>query len=157
MQGGHEVLALDTGLLLSTPKITKLPLTDVVVKTVENMASSQSFKSLKFQNRRGEPIYDVSLIAGVDYEANLDANLDPPNAPDEVAKDQDADKEDQDDDSNDSESDDNTGVENWDKDDEDLEIESNPKIHQENAKYGDGEEVRDLEILHSDEEKSVDS
>ena len=58
----------------------------------------------------------------MDYEANLDANLDPPNAPDEVAADQDEDKEDQDDDSNDSESDDNTGVEHWDKDDEDLEI-----------------------------------
>ena len=144
-------MALNTGLLLSTSTVTKLPNTDVVVKAVENLAYSQGFKSLKFQNHRGEPIYDVSLIAGVDYEANLDANLDPPNAPDEVAEDQDEDKEDQDDDSNDCESDDNTGVENWDKDDEDLEIESDPKIHQEDVKYGDGEEVRDLEILHSDE------
>ena len=112
-------MALNTGLLLSTFTITKLPIIDVVVKAVENLAYSQGFKSLKFQNRRGEPIYDVSLIAGVDYEANLDANLDPPNAPVEVAADQDADKEDPDDDSNDSESDDNTGVENWDKDDKD--------------------------------------
>ena len=112
VQGGHEVMALNTGLLLSTSTVTKLPITDVVVKAVENLAYNQGFKSLKFQNRRGEPIYDVSLTAGVDYEANLD----PPNAPDEVADDQDADKGDQDDDSNDSESDDNTGVENWDKD-----------------------------------------
>ena len=89
-------MALNTGLLMSTSKVTKLPITDVIVKTVENLAYSRGFKSLKFQNRRGEPIYDVSLIAGVDYEANLDANLDPPNAPDKVAEDQDADKEDQD-------------------------------------------------------------
>ena len=98
-------MALNTGLLLSTSKVTKLPITDVVVKAVENLAYSQGFKSLKFQNRRGEPIYDVSLIAGVDYEANLDANLDPPSAPDKAADDQDAEKEDQDNDSNDSESD----------------------------------------------------
>ena len=30
-------MALNTGLLLSTPKVTKLPMTDVVVKTVENL------------------------------------------------------------------------------------------------------------------------
>ena len=34
VQGGHEVMALDTGLLLSTRKVTKLPITDVVVETV---------------------------------------------------------------------------------------------------------------------------
>ena len=60
------------------------------------------------------------MIAGVDNEANFDVNLDPQNAPDEVADDQDADKEDQDDDSKDSGSDDNTGVENWDKYEEKL-------------------------------------
>ena len=96
-------MSLNTGLLLSTSKDTKLPITDVVVQTVEDLAYSQGFKSLKFQNRRGETIYDISLIAGVDYEAaNSDPpNLDPPNAPDEVTDDQDADKEVQDDDSND--------------------------------------------------------
>ena len=95
----------------------------------------------------------------MDYEANLDANLDPPNVPDKVADDQDAEKEDQDDDSNDSGSDDDTGVDNWHKDEEKLELqnESDPKIHQEDVKYGDGTEVRDLEILHSNEDKSEDS
>ena len=90
----------------------------------------------------------------MDYEANLD----PPNAPDKVADDQDAEEEDQDDDSNDSGSDDDTGVENWDKDEEDFEHqnESDPNIHQEDEKYGDGKEVRYLESLHSDEDKSED-
>ena len=46
------------------------------------MAYNQGFKSLKFKNRKGEPIYDVSLIAGVDYEEDLV----PPNAHDEVAE-----------------------------------------------------------------------
>ena len=98
-------MALNTGLLLSTSTVTKLSITDVVVKAEENLAYSQGFKSLKFQNRRGEPIFDVALIARVDYEVNLD----PPNAPDEVADDQNADKEDQDDDSTDRGSDDDTG------------------------------------------------
>ena len=38
VQGGHEVMALNTGLLLSTSKVTKLPITYVVVKAVENLA-----------------------------------------------------------------------------------------------------------------------
>ena len=46
VQGGHEVMALNTGLLLSTSKVTKLPITDAVVKAVENLAYSQGFKSL---------------------------------------------------------------------------------------------------------------
>ena len=58
-------MALNTGLLLSTSKATKLPITDVVVKTVENLAHSQGFKSFTILNCRGEPIYDVSLIAGM--------------------------------------------------------------------------------------------
>ena len=39
-------MALNTGLLLSTSTVTKLPITDVVVKAVENLAYSQGFNSL---------------------------------------------------------------------------------------------------------------
>ena len=35
VQGGHEVMALNTGLLLGTSTLTKLPITDVAVKAVE--------------------------------------------------------------------------------------------------------------------------
>ena len=78
IQGGHEVMALDTGFELSTQKVTKLPLSDVVIKRVEELVKNQGFTVLKFANRRGNPIFDASLIAGVDYEENLV----PHNAPD---------------------------------------------------------------------------
>ena len=71
IQGGHEVMALDTGFELSTQTVTKLPISDVVIKRVEELAKNQGFTVLKFANRRGNPIFDASLITGVDYEENL--------------------------------------------------------------------------------------
>ena len=67
IQGGHEVMALDTGFELSTQKVTKLPLSDVVIKRVEELAQNQGFTVLKFANRRGKQIFDASLNTGVDY------------------------------------------------------------------------------------------
>ena len=43
IQGGHEVMALDTGYELSTQKVTKLPLNEVVIKRVEELAKNQGF------------------------------------------------------------------------------------------------------------------
>ena len=50
----------------------------MVIKRVEELAKNQGFTILKFANRRGNPIFDASLIAGVDFEENLVQ----PNAPD---------------------------------------------------------------------------
>ena len=50
----------------------------MVIKRVEELAKNQGFTVLKFANRCGNPIFDASLIAGVDYEENLV----PPNTPD---------------------------------------------------------------------------
>ena len=72
LQGGHEVMALDTGKLLSSPRVTKLPLTDIVIRTVENMARVQGFKELKFNNRRHEPMHDATRLAGVEMEENVE-------------------------------------------------------------------------------------
>ena len=71
-------MALDTCYVISAQKVTKLPVSDVVIKRVEELAKNKVFKVLKFANRRGKPIFDASLIAGVDF----DDNLAPPNAPD---------------------------------------------------------------------------
>ena len=57
IQGGHEVMALDTGFEVSTQTVTKLPISDVVIKRVEELAKNQGFKVLKFANRRGQPIF----------------------------------------------------------------------------------------------------
>ena len=99
----------------------------------EELAKNQGFKVLKFANCRGQPIFDASLIAGVDY----DANLVPPNAPDAEQEHEEY-EEDSDDDSG-SESNEEQEqeiVDHWEKDEEDLEIEndSNQKIH---CNYGE--------------------
>ena len=120
-------MALDFGYPISAQKGTKLPIRAVVIKRVEELAKNQGFKVLKFANRRGKPIFDASLIAGVDY----DENVVPPSAPD--AEQEEAEQEDD-------ESEDNSGTgseeeeernDHWEKDEEDLEIqnESNQKIH----------------------------
>ena len=59
------------------------------------MAKHQGFKILKFDNRRGKPIFDASLIAGVDY----DENLVPPNAPDAEQDEEEQEEEQEDDES----------------------------------------------------------
>ena len=46
-------MALDTGFELSTQKVTKLPLSEVVIKRNEELAKNQGFTVLKFANRRG--------------------------------------------------------------------------------------------------------
>ena len=149
IQGGHEVMALDTGYELSTQKVTKLPISDVLIKRVEELAKNQGFKVLKFANRRGQPIFDASLIAGVDYEENLV----PPNAPDAEQEQEDEEEEDSDDDSSSesNEEEEQEIVDHWEKDEEDLEIEnnSNQKIH-----CNDGEMVLDKVNLDDQDDDS---
>ena len=65
-------MALDTGKLLDSPRVTKLPLTDIVIRTVENMVRVQGFKELKFNNRRHEPMHDATRLAGVEMEENVE-------------------------------------------------------------------------------------
>ena len=104
-------MALDTGYPISAQKVTKLPVSDVVIKRVEELAKNQGFKVLKFANRLGKPIFDASLIAGKDF----DENLIPPNAP--VAEQDGEEQEDEE-----SEEDSSTGTEeeerndHWEKD-----------------------------------------
>ena len=63
-------MSLETGFELSSPRVTKVPITDIVIKTVEDMAKRQGLKTLKFQNRKGEVYHDESLIAGVERAAS---------------------------------------------------------------------------------------
>ena len=134
---------MDTGFELSTQKVTKFSLSEVVIKRVEELAKNQGFTVLKIANRRGNPIFDASLIAGVDYEENLV----PHNAPD---AEQDQEQEEENDESQNTDNNEleeeaeQEIVEHWEKDEEDLEIqnESNQKIH-----HKDGDMVEDLVYL----------
>jgi hypothetical protein len=67
-QGGHELMDLNSGQLISRNIVHEIPVTDVVIKAVENMAYQQGFKSLKFKNRHGIIYHDADWIAGVDYD-----------------------------------------------------------------------------------------
>ena len=46
-QGGHEVLNLNTGRVITTLTVTEIPVTEVVIKAVETMAYKEGFKTLK--------------------------------------------------------------------------------------------------------------
>jgi hypothetical protein len=67
-QGGHELMDLNSGQLISRNIVHEIPVTDVVIKAVENMAYQQGFKSLKLKNRHGVIYHDADWIAGVDYD-----------------------------------------------------------------------------------------
>ena len=104
----------------------------MVIKRAEELAKNQGFTILKFANRRGNHIFDASLIAGVDYEENLV----PPNAPDaeqeqeqEEEHDESKNTENNEDIDEDSAEPGNKVAEMWEKDEEDLKIqnESNQK------------------------------
>ena len=51
IQGGHELMDLNSGcVIIRGGKITKIPITKVVIDAAEAMAECQGFKSLKFEN-----------------------------------------------------------------------------------------------------------
>ena len=68
IQGGHEVMDLNSGRRITCRKVTEVPVTEVVIKAVEEMAYKQGFKTLKFKNRRGDIFHDTDWIAGVEYD-----------------------------------------------------------------------------------------
>ena len=74
VQGGHEVLDLHTKRVLTCGRVKVVPMTDLVIKTVEEWGKAQGFKTLKFTNRFGNVYQDADLIAGVDYEDENDEN-----------------------------------------------------------------------------------
>jgi hypothetical protein len=67
-QGGHELMDLNGGQLITRNIIHEITVTNVVIKAVENMAYKQGFKSLNFKNRNGVIYHNADWIAGVDYD-----------------------------------------------------------------------------------------
>mgnify|MGYP002176679840 FL=1 len=73
-QGGHELMDLNSGKLITRNIVHTIPVTDVVIKAVEAMAFTQGFKDLKFKNRHNVIFHDADWIAGVDYDDNENEN-----------------------------------------------------------------------------------
>ncbi len=59
---------LATGQPLTATKVTELPVTEHVIKSVENLAEEQDIKSLKITGKNKIPLLPADWIAGVDYE-----------------------------------------------------------------------------------------
>ena len=76
IQGGHELMDLNSGRLITRPRVWEIPITDIVIQAVEQMGEDQGIKSLKLNNRRNIIYYPADWIAGVDYADATDANED---------------------------------------------------------------------------------
>jgi hypothetical protein len=75
MQGGHELYDLSSGRVITHARVTPIPVTDMVIKAIEQIAKDQGFKSLKFKNRKGTIYHDADWIAGVDYDEDIQQDV----------------------------------------------------------------------------------
>jgi hypothetical protein len=50
MQRGHELYDLNSNRAITQARVTQIPITDVVIKAIEQTAEDQGFKTLKFKN-----------------------------------------------------------------------------------------------------------
>ena len=67
-QGGHRVMNLNTGKIITRNKVITIPLTKIVQNKVEQMAKDQGITQIKFTNKRGIQLPNLDWIAGVDYD-----------------------------------------------------------------------------------------
>ena len=67
LQRGHEVMDLATGELIKVVRFDKCMMTRMVVDRVEQLATQQGYKTLKFFNRKKEELFleDIDLLAGL--------------------------------------------------------------------------------------------
>jgi hypothetical protein len=62
---------LNSGRVITRARVTQIPITDMVIKSIERIAEDQGFKSLKFKNCKGTIFHDADWIAGVDNDENI--------------------------------------------------------------------------------------
>ena len=78
-QGGHELMNLNTGELITCKKIHgPLPMTDLVINAVEQMAYREGFKTLKITGKNNVPLFPADWTAGVDYDESITEDADDP-------------------------------------------------------------------------------
>jgi hypothetical protein len=69
VQGGHELLHLQTNALITRHTITPVSLTQAIINQVHALAVQENMPhGLKISNRTGQFFYDSAWIAGVDYD-----------------------------------------------------------------------------------------
>ena len=77
-QGGHELMHLETGEVVTRQNIVAILITANVITAVEKMAEAQGVKSMKIVRRNNIRILPADWVAGVDYDNEIinDANDD---------------------------------------------------------------------------------
>ena len=72
LQGGHEVMDLRTGRVITRPRVWLLPMTQRVIDRVHELADKQKMKSLNIKHR-GDKRFNASVwLAGVDGNEDSD-------------------------------------------------------------------------------------
>ena len=87
-QGGHELMDIASGRVITRPRVIEIPITQVVIDAVEKMAAKQGIKTLKMVNRNGK------LLPLADHIAGVVAKIDQPEEITEADDDEDEDFED---------------------------------------------------------------
>ena len=71
-QGGHEILNLETGEVITRQYVTAIPITTTVIKAVEQLAEQQGVKSMKITGQNKVRILPADWVAGVNYDSEIE-------------------------------------------------------------------------------------
>jgi len=71
-QGGYVMLNLATNKEITSTRITQVPIADLVIRTVEELAAQDGMTPLKIENRTRTMIYNNDMLPGLDYEDDLE-------------------------------------------------------------------------------------
>ena len=70
-QGGYDLMAVTTGRLITRARAIELPVTDLIIEAVEDLAEAQGIPTLRFHDRNINP---ADWIAGVDSDSDSDSD-----------------------------------------------------------------------------------
>ena len=65
LQGGHDVLHLVSGRIITRPKIVPVVMTEMVIRRVKDMAKEQGLHSMKFFDRKHDLLKANDLLEEV--------------------------------------------------------------------------------------------
>jgi len=71
-QGGCVMLNLATKKEITSTRITQVPITNLVIRTVEELAAQDGMTPLKIENRTRTTIYNNDVLPGIDYEEDTE-------------------------------------------------------------------------------------
>jgi len=71
-QGGYVMLNLAINKEVTSTRITQVPITDLVVRTVEELAAQDGMTPLKIENRTCTVIYNNGMLPAIDHEEDTE-------------------------------------------------------------------------------------